>query len=257
MVKARKGSVKVAARKINFRFAPARCASLTAQSSQVRPAQIARFVLALFLYFSTQLFPSITHPFPSRTATRERPLQFLKVSHTMGSIFHSSPYHLRGRTTGPHQSGGRKGQSTDRKPASELSASETGGDCTPGGRLTVGFASILSSGGGGGCELDETHGVGSRRLLQWSSSSEDEPHPWLSRLELAPTDAPGLQALKVSHTRRCGASHFFMPPAAPVSSCLLHDTTFPSITHPDCGAGKALPVLESVEQERLLRLDAG
>ena len=36
------------------------------------------------------------------------------------------------------------------------------------------------------------------------------------------------------------ASHFFMPPAAPVSSFLSHDTTFPSITHPFCGAGKAL-----------------
>ena len=30
------------------------------------------------------------------------------------------------------------------------------------------------------------------------------------------------------------ASHVFMPPAAPVSSMLSHDTTFPSITAPFC-----------------------
>ena len=36
----------------------------------------------------------------------------------------------------------------------------------PGGKLTGGVVSILQSGGGGGGELDEIHGVGKRWLLE-------------------------------------------------------------------------------------------
>merc|ERR1719456_2223949 len=37
------------------------------------------------VFFTTEvIFPSITTPFPSMKATRDRPSQFLKVSHTRG-----------------------------------------------------------------------------------------------------------------------------------------------------------------------------
>ena len=46
------------------------------------------------------------------------------------------------------------------------------------------------------------------------------------------------------------ASRVFMPPAAPVSSMLSHDTTFPRITAPVSGTGKALAVLERGAQKK-------